>query len=146
MPFLCMWHTPTFKQLLKWNQLDLSYTIMLANHLGPVFLLLNRHVVLLMFGILCSYCRGDKSFWSAECKGNFMVDEMEEGEPIIYHPASPMSSPSGGGRIFKLIRSINISNNLMWSYLKCCLRLISCSYRCDHVCRVVAWRLCLLGH
>lgn len=95
------------------------------------FLFLNRHVVLLMFGILCSDCRGHKSFCSAECKGNFMVDEMEEGEPIIYHPASPRSSPSDGGRIFELICSINISNNLMWSYLKCCLRLISCSYGCD---------------
>jgi hypothetical protein len=33
-----------------------------------------------MFGILCSDCRGDKSFCSMECRENFMVDEME-GEP-----------------------------------------------------------------
>jgi len=38
-----------------------------------------------------------------------------------------------------------ISNNLIWSYLKCCLRLISCSHGCDHVCGVVAWRFCLCG-
>ncbi|CAD6231069.1 unnamed protein product [Miscanthus lutarioriparius] len=48
--------------------------------------------------------QGDKSFCSMECRENFMVDEMEEGEPIIYHPASPRSPPSDGGRIFQLIR------------------------------------------
>ena len=99
-----------------------------------------------MFGILCIDCRGDKSFCSMECRENFMVDEMEEGEPIIYHPASPRSPPSDGGPIFQLIRWVSISNNLIWSYLKCCLRLISCSHGCDHVCRVVAWRFCLLRH
>lgn len=85
----------------------------------------------LMFGILCVDCRGDKSFCSVECRENFMIDyEMEEA----YHPASPRSPPSDGGRIFQLIRWVSISNNSIWSYLKCCLRLISCSHGCDHVC------------
>lgn len=45
--------------------------------------------------------QGDKSFCSVECRENFMVDyEMEEA----YHPASPRSPPSDGGRIFQLIR------------------------------------------
>lgn len=99
-----------------------------------------------MFGTLCFNCRGDKAFCSAECRENFMEDEMEEGEPMIYHPTppSPSSSPLDHGPIFQLIRWVNASNNLIWSYLKCCLRLISCSHGCDHVCRVVAWRFCLL--
>ena len=99
-----------------------------------------------MSGILCfiNY-RGDKAFCSTECRENFMEDEMEEGEPMIYHPAPPSSSPLDNGPIFQLIRWVKISNNLIWSYLKCCLRLISCSHGCDHVCGVVAWRFCLCG-
>jgi len=74
-----------------------------------------------------------------------MENEMEEGEPMIYHLAPPSSSPLDNGPIFQLIRWVKISNNLIWSYLKCCLRLISCSHGCDHVCEVVAWRFCLCG-
>lgn len=64
----------------------------------------------------CSFCseklkegkdiyiyQGDKAFCSTECRENFMEDEME-GEPVIYHPASPRSSPLDDGRIFQLIR------------------------------------------
>ncbi|CAO2190881.1 unnamed protein product [Urochloa humidicola] len=64
----------------------------------------------------CSFCseklkegkdiymyQGDKAFCSAECRENFMEDEMEEGEPI-YHPAPPISSPVDNGPIFQLIR------------------------------------------
>ena len=99
-----------------------------------------------MSGILCFInCRGDKAFCSTECRENFMEDEMEEGEPMIYHPAPPSSSPLDNGPFFQLIRWVKISNNLIWSYLKCCLRLISCSHGCDHVCGVVAWRFCLCG-
>ena len=99
-----------------------------------------------MSGILCFInCRGDKAFCSTECRENFMEDEMEEGEPMIYHPAPPSSSPLDNGPIFQLIRWVKISNNLIWSCLKCCLRLISCSHGCDHVCGVVAWRFCLCG-
>ena len=99
-----------------------------------------------MSGILCFInCRGDKAFCSTECRENFMEDEMEEGEPMIYHPAPPSISPLDNGPIFQLIRWVKISNNLIWSYLKCCLRLISCSHGCDHVCGVVAWRFCLCG-
>jgi len=99
-----------------------------------------------MSGILCfiNY-RGDKAFCSTECRENFMENEMEEGEPMIYHLAPPSSSPLDNGPIFQLIRWVKISNNLIWSYLKCCLRLISCSHGCDHVCGVVAWRFCLCG-
>jgi len=97
-----------------------------------------------MSGILCFInCRGDKAFCSTECRENFMEDEMEEGEPMIYHPAPPSSSPLDNGPFFQLIRWVKISNNLIWSCLKCCLRLISCSHGCDHVCGVVAWRFCL---
>ncbi|CAO2176862.1 unnamed protein product [Urochloa humidicola] len=64
----------------------------------------------------CSFCseklkegkdiyiyQGDKAFCSAECRENFMEDEMEEGEPIC-HPAPPSSSPVDNGPIFQLIR------------------------------------------
>jgi hypothetical protein len=71
-----------------------------------------------------------------------MEDEMEEGEPMIYAPAPPSSSPLENGPIFQLIRWVNTSSNLIWLYLKCCPRLISCSHGCDHVCEVVAWRFC----
>lgn len=94
-----------------------------------------------MFGILCFNCRGDKAFCSSECRENFMEDEMEE-----YYPAPPSSSPLDNGPIFQLIRWVNTSSNLIWSYLKCCPRLISCSHGCDHVCGVVAWRFCLVRH
>jgi hypothetical protein len=33
-----------------------------------------------------------------------MEDEMEEGEPMIYAPAPPSSSPLENGPIFQLIR------------------------------------------
>ncbi|CAL4955585.1 unnamed protein product [Urochloa decumbens] len=65
----------------------------------------------------CSFCseklkegkdiyiyQGDKAFCSAECRGNFMEDEMEEGEPMIYNPPPPSSSPVDNGPIFQLIR------------------------------------------
>uniref|UniRef100_A0A0A9CGA3 FLZ-type domain-containing protein n=1 Tax=Arundo donax TaxID=35708 RepID=A0A0A9CGA3_ARUDO len=48
--------------------------------------------------------QGDKAFCSMECRENFMEDEMEEGEPMIDHPAPPSSSPFDGGRTFQLIR------------------------------------------
>ncbi|TVU34359.1 hypothetical protein EJB05_16191 [Eragrostis curvula] len=48
--------------------------------------------------------QGDKAFCSMECRENFMEDEMEEGEPVIYHPAPPNDSLFDEGHIFQLIR------------------------------------------
>ncbi|XP_039789103.1 uncharacterized protein LOC120655386 isoform X2 [Panicum virgatum] len=42
--------------------------------------------------------------FAAECRENFMENEMEEGEPMIYHLAPPSSSPLDNGPIFQLIR------------------------------------------
>ncbi|GJM94021.1 hypothetical protein PR202_ga10632 [Eleusine coracana subsp. coracana] len=47
--------------------------------------------------------QGDKAFCSMECRENFMEEEMEDGEPVIYHPAPPSDSLFDEGRIFQLI-------------------------------------------
>ena len=98
-----------------------------------------------MSGILCfiNY-RGDKAFCS-RVQGEF--HGKWDGRRWTHDISSCTSEQFTFGQwsYFPTDLLSEISNNLIWSYLKCCLRLISCSHGCDHVCGVVAWRFCLCG-